>query len=188
MTGISVGDYRDPERGLELGDLMCEVARVPGVQRVRLSSVEVIHVKDSPAEALARPSRRAPGPSTLPTESATTRCARHGPRLRPRRDVDHIARVRAVVLDVNVTTDGDRRLRDRGRGGVRVDAEVVDEARNHPCRCLPGAPWPGTRGAETVSVDPVEKKCRSRCCGGAGGAVTAAPIQRAWAPATRAHR
>ena len=47
MTGISVGDYRDPERGLELGDLMCEVARVPGVERVRLSSVEVIHVKDS---------------------------------------------------------------------------------------------------------------------------------------------
>ena len=30
MTGISVGDYRDPERGLELGELMVEVARVPG--------------------------------------------------------------------------------------------------------------------------------------------------------------
>src|SRR5439155_23819648 len=31
MTGISVGDYRDPERGLELGELMTEAARVPGV-------------------------------------------------------------------------------------------------------------------------------------------------------------
>ena len=30
-----------------------EVARVPGVERVRLSSVEVIHVKDSLLEALA---------------------------------------------------------------------------------------------------------------------------------------
>ena len=30
MTGISVGDYRDPERGLELGELMMEAARVPG--------------------------------------------------------------------------------------------------------------------------------------------------------------
>ena len=30
MTGISVGDYRDPERGLELGELMLAVARVPG--------------------------------------------------------------------------------------------------------------------------------------------------------------
>ena len=30
MTGISVGDYRDPERGLELGELMVEVARRPG--------------------------------------------------------------------------------------------------------------------------------------------------------------
>jgi threonylcarbamoyladenosine tRNA methylthiotransferase MtaB len=53
MTGISVGDYRDPERGLELGELMMEVARVPGVERVRLSSVEVIHVKDSLLHALA---------------------------------------------------------------------------------------------------------------------------------------
>jgi threonylcarbamoyladenosine tRNA methylthiotransferase MtaB len=53
MTGISVGDYRDPERGLELGSLMLAVARVPGVERVRLSSVEVIHVKDTLLEALA---------------------------------------------------------------------------------------------------------------------------------------
>src|SRR5207302_10713063 len=53
MTGISVGDYRDPERGLELGELMREVAAVDGVERVRLSSVEVIHVKDSLVEALA---------------------------------------------------------------------------------------------------------------------------------------
>src|SRR5947209_10217261 len=53
LTGISVGDYRDPERGLELGELMMAVARVQGVERVRLSSVEVIHVKDSLLEALA---------------------------------------------------------------------------------------------------------------------------------------
>ena len=52
MTGISVGDYRDPERGLELGELMVEAAEIDGVQRVRLSSVEVIHVKDSLVDAL----------------------------------------------------------------------------------------------------------------------------------------
>src|SRR2546423_14286352 len=53
MTGISVGDYRDPETGLELGELMVAVARVPGVERVRLSSVEVIHVRETLLEALA---------------------------------------------------------------------------------------------------------------------------------------
>src|SRR3954462_11257977 len=31
MTGISVGDYRDPEQGLELGDLMRAVGRIDGV-------------------------------------------------------------------------------------------------------------------------------------------------------------
>ncbi len=39
MTGISVGDYRDPEEGLELGELMVRAAQVEGVERVRLSSV-----------------------------------------------------------------------------------------------------------------------------------------------------
>src|SRR5262249_36456660 len=39
MTGISVGDYRDPERGLELGELMMEVAALPGVERARLASL-----------------------------------------------------------------------------------------------------------------------------------------------------
>ena len=60
MTGISVGDYRDPEQGMELGDLMVEVARVPGVERVRLSSVEVIHVRDSLLRALAGEPRVCP--------------------------------------------------------------------------------------------------------------------------------
>ena len=60
MTGISVGDYRDPERGLELGDLMREVAAVDGVERVRLSSVEVIHVRDSLLDALAEEPRICP--------------------------------------------------------------------------------------------------------------------------------
>ena len=52
MTGISVGDYRDPQEGLELGELMVAAARVEGVERVRLSSVEVIHVRDSLVRAL----------------------------------------------------------------------------------------------------------------------------------------
>jgi threonylcarbamoyladenosine tRNA methylthiotransferase MtaB len=53
MTGISVGDYHDPAEGLELGELMVAAAAVPGVERVRLSSVEVIHVRDSLLRALA---------------------------------------------------------------------------------------------------------------------------------------
>ena len=54
MTGISVGDYRDPQRGIDLGELLVEAARVPGVERVRISSIEVIHVRNSIVEALQR--------------------------------------------------------------------------------------------------------------------------------------
>src|SRR5205085_123297 len=42
MTGISVGAYRDPERGLDLGEPMLEVVQVRGVDRARRSSVELI--------------------------------------------------------------------------------------------------------------------------------------------------
>src|SRR5947199_8853295 len=53
MTGISVGDYRDPERGLDLGELLVAATRVPGVERARISSIEVIHINDSLIAALS---------------------------------------------------------------------------------------------------------------------------------------
>ena len=99
MTGISVGDYRDPEQGLELGELLVAAARVPGVQRVRLSSVEVIHVKDTLVAALREEPKRLPAPArpdavgrrrgarrrwvaTTPPRSISTRSARCAPRCR----------------------------------------------------------------------------------------------------------
>ena len=105
MTGISVGDYRDPERGLELGELMMEVARVPGVERVRLSSVEVIHVKDSLLEALATEPKVCPH-LHVPMQSGDDEVLRgDGPPLHlrgvPRADRGAARR----GPDVNVTTD-----------------------------------------------------------------------------------
>ena len=105
MTGISVGDYRDPERGLELGELMMAVARVPGVERVRLSSVEVIHVKDSLLEALATEPRVCPH-LHVPMQSGDDDVLRAmGRHYSSAEYLDHVARVRAAAPDVNVTTD-----------------------------------------------------------------------------------
>ncbi len=52
LTGISIGDYIDNARGWNLGRLMLEVANVEGVERVRLSSIEVMHITDEIVEAL----------------------------------------------------------------------------------------------------------------------------------------
>ncbi len=105
MTGISVGDYRDPERGLELGDLMCEVARVPGVQRVRLSSVEVIHVKDSLLRALTDEPKVCPH-LHVPMQSGDDAVLRDmGRHYDCAEYLEHIARLRRAAPDVNLTTD-----------------------------------------------------------------------------------
>ena len=105
MTGISVGDYRDPERGLELGELMREVAAVEGVERVRLSSVEVIHVKDSLLDALAEDERVCPH-LHVPLQSGDDRVlASMGRNYDAAGYLDAIERLRERVPHVNLTTD-----------------------------------------------------------------------------------
>src|SRR5262249_44498817 len=105
MTGISVGDYRDPERGLELGELMVEVAHVPGVERVRLSSVEVIHVKDSLIAALATEAKVCP-PLHVPMQSGDDRVLNDmGRHYTAAEYQHHIDRLRRAAPGVNLTTD-----------------------------------------------------------------------------------
>src|SRR5581483_4975210 len=105
MTGISVGDYRDPEAGLELGELMVEVARVPGVERVRLSSVEVIHVKDSLLEALATEPKVCPH-LHVPMQSGDDEVLKAmGRHYDSAEYLQAIAALKAAVPHVNVTTD-----------------------------------------------------------------------------------
>ncbi len=105
MTGISVGDYRDPERGLELGELMMAVAQVPGVHRVRLSSVEVIHVKDSLLEALAHEPKVCPHlhvPMQSGDDGVLAAMGRH---YTAAQYLQQIATLRDAAPQVNVTTD-----------------------------------------------------------------------------------
>ena len=105
MTGISVGDYRDPERGLELGHLMRAVAAVPGVERVRLSSVEVIHVRDSLLDALAGEPRICPH-LHVPLQSGDDGVlAAMGRNYDAAGYAAAIARLRERVPHVNLTTD-----------------------------------------------------------------------------------
>lgn len=105
MTGISVGDYRDPERGLELGELMMAVAQVPGVHRVRLSSVEVIHVKDSLLEALAHEPKVCPHLHVPMQSGDDCVLAAMGRHYTAAQYLQQIATLRDAAPQVNVTTD-----------------------------------------------------------------------------------
>ena len=55
LTGINLGCFRDRAAGMRLPDLLVRAAGVDGIDRVRLSSIEVNHVSDPLLGAMAHP-------------------------------------------------------------------------------------------------------------------------------------
>jgi threonylcarbamoyladenosine tRNA methylthiotransferase MtaB len=163
LTGISVGDYIDPENGLELGELMVQVARVPGVERVRLSSVEVIHVKDSLLEALATEPKVCPH-LHVPMQSGDDEVLKAMGRHYDGADyLEAIAALRRAVPHVNVTTDVIVGFPTETEEAFQRTLDAVDQAGITKVHTFSYSPRPGTE-AEALGdrVPPEEKKRRSR--------------------------
>jgi len=167
MTGISVGDYRDPDRGLELGELMVEVARVPGVERVRLSSVEVIHVKASLLEALASEPKICPH-LHVPMQSGDDAVLRAmGRHYTAAEYLDYIAGLRAAAPKVNVTTDVIVGFPTEDEAAFARTVRAVDAAGITRVHTFSYSPRPGTVAAGLGDrVPPAEKKRRSQALRG----------------------
>ncbi|HTX47535.1 MAG TPA: MiaB/RimO family radical SAM methylthiotransferase [Solirubrobacteraceae bacterium] len=163
MTGISVGDYRDPERGLELGELMMAVAQVPGVERVRLSSVEVIHLRDTLLHALATAPKVCPHlhvPMQSGDDGVLSVMGRH---YTSEEYVERIAAVRAVAPWVNVTTDVIVGFPTEDEAAFDRTLRAIDAAGITRAHVFPYSPRPGTVAATLGDrVAPGEKKRRSR--------------------------
>jgi threonylcarbamoyladenosine tRNA methylthiotransferase MtaB len=163
MTGISVGDYRDPERGLELGELMIEAARVPGVERVRISSVEVIHVKDSLLEALAGEPKVCPH-LHVPLQSGDDGVLRDmGRHYTAGEYLERITALRESIPHVNLTTDVIVGFPTESHESFERTLVLLDEAGISRVHAFSYSPRPGT-AAEALGdrVQVEEKKQRSR--------------------------
>ncbi len=163
MTGISVGDYRDPERGLELGEVMMEAAGVPGVERVRLSSVEVIHVKDSLLTALADEPKVCPH-LHIPMQSGDDQVlADMGRHYTAQEYLDHIQRLRAQIPHINVTTDVIVGFPTESEAAFERTLEAVDAAGITRVHTFSYSPRPGTVAFGLGDrISPQEKKRRSQ--------------------------
>ena len=167
LTGISVGDYRDPERGLELGELMMAVAQVPGVERVRLSSVEVIHVKDSLLEALATEPKVCPHlhvPMQSGDDEVLSAMGRH---YTASEYLHAIAVLRRAVPHVNVTTDVIVGFPTETDDAFQRTLDAVDAAGITKVHTFSYSPRPGTRAEQLGDrIPPDEKKRRSQALRG----------------------
>ncbi len=167
MTGISVGDYRDPERGLELGQLMMEVARVPGVERVRLSSVEVIHVRDSLLEALALEPKVCPHLHVPMQSGDDAVLAAMGRHYSAAEYLDRVRALRAAAPGVNLTTDVIVGFPTEDDEAFERTLSVIEAAGITRVHAFSYSPRPGTVAAGLGDrVSPEEKKRRSQALRG----------------------
>jgi threonylcarbamoyladenosine tRNA methylthiotransferase MtaB len=163
MTGISVGDYRDPRAGWELGELMAQAAHVEGVERVRLSSVEVIHVRDSLVEALKKEPKVCPHlhvPMQSGDDGVLKAMGRH---YTAEEYAEAIALLREAVPEVNVTTDIIVGFPNEDEAAFERTLGLVRETGISRVHAFSYSPRPGT-AAEALGdrVPPEEKKRRSR--------------------------
>jgi threonylcarbamoyladenosine tRNA methylthiotransferase MtaB len=160
LTGISVGDYREPGTGMELGDLMCEVARVPGVERVRLSSVEVIHVKDSLIRVLADEPKVCPH-LHIPLQSGDDDVLRAMGRHYTREEyLEHVAVVRRAVPGVNLTTDVIVGFPTEDERAFERTLDTVDATGISRVHTFSYSPRPGTVAERLGDRVPAEEKKR----------------------------
>jgi threonylcarbamoyladenosine tRNA methylthiotransferase MtaB len=163
LTGISVGDYRAPDRELDLGRLMIEVARVPGVERVRLSSVEVTHVKDSLLEALATEPKVCPH-LHVPMQSGDDDVLRAmGRHYTADEYLEAVAGLKDAVPEVNLTTDVIVGFPTETDDAFERTLCAVDAAGITRVHTFSYSPRPGTAAEQLGDrVTPDEKKRRSR--------------------------
>ena len=172
LTGINLGCYRDREAGYRLSGLVREAGSVPGLQRLRLSSIEVNHVDEELVAAL----RETPTVSKhlhVPLQSGDDGVLRA---MKRRYSVGTFLRRVAPLTDFNLTTDVIVGFPGEDEAAFRRTLEVVAEAGITKVHVFPYSPRPGTATAEADSVPREVKKER----GARLRAASHAACQRRW--------
>jgi threonylcarbamoyladenosine tRNA methylthiotransferase MtaB len=157
LTGINLGCYRDREAGYTLARLLREAGAIPGLARLRLSSIEVNHVNDELVAAL----RETPVLARhlhVPLQSGDDRVLRSMAR---RYTTATYLRRLEPLQDFNLTTDVIVGFPDEDELAFRRTVRAVREARITKVHVFPYSPRPGTRTAADDPVPAPVKKDRS---------------------------
>jgi threonylcarbamoyladenosine tRNA methylthiotransferase MtaB len=157
LTGINLGCYRDREARYGLARLVREVGSTPGLARLRLSSIEVNHVKEDLVAAL----RETPNVARhlhVPLQSGDDAVLRAMARRYDSATFLH----RVVGLDdFNLTSDVIVGFPGEDEAAFRRTLETVSAAGITKVHVFPYSPRPGTKTAAADTVPRAVKRERS---------------------------
>jgi threonylcarbamoyladenosine tRNA methylthiotransferase MtaB len=148
LTGINLGCYRDRSAGYDLARLVREAGAVEGLERLRLSSIEVNHLNDDLVAALREAPAAAPH-LHVPLQSGDDGVLRAMGR---RYTVETFLRRLERLEGFNVTTDVIVGFPTEDAAAFERTLETVEWAGVTKAHVFPYSPRPGTR---TAADDPV---------------------------------
>jgi threonylcarbamoyladenosine tRNA methylthiotransferase MtaB len=157
LTGINLGCYRDRQAGFTLARLVRAVGEIPGLARLRLSSIEVNHVTPELVAAL----RETPVLARhlhVPLQSGDDGVLRAMGR---RYDAATFLRRLAPLRDFNLTSDVIVGFPGEDEAAFQLTLELVRAAGISNVHVFPYSPRPGTRTAAADTVPAVVKRDRS---------------------------
>ena len=157
LTGINLGCYRDREARYDLPRLIREAGETRGLERLRLSSIEVNHVTDELVHAL----RETPPMARhlhVPLQSGDDRVLHAMAR---RYTAATYLRRLEPLADFNLTTDVIVGFPAEDERAFRNTLAVVRAAGVTKVHVFPYSPRPGTRTADDDRVPAAVKKERS---------------------------
>jgi threonylcarbamoyladenosine tRNA methylthiotransferase MtaB len=158
LTGINLGCYRDRAADYRLARLVREVGAVPGLARLRLSSIEVNHVSDELVSAL-RETATVSRHLHVPLQSGDDDVLRNMARRYTARG--YLARVAPLREEFNLTSDVIVGFPGEDERAFRNTLGVVSDAGITKVHVFPYSPRPGTVTAQNDSVPAEVKKERS---------------------------
>jgi threonylcarbamoyladenosine tRNA methylthiotransferase MtaB len=158
LTGVNLGCFRDRAAGYTLARLVREAGAVPGVERLRLSSIEVNHVTDELVAALTETSTVSPH-LHVPLQSGDDRVLGAMGR---RYTADQFERRLEPLLGLNLTTDVIVGFPTEDEPAFERTLALVERLGITKAHVFPYSPRPGTRTAAEDTVPVEVKRDRSR--------------------------
>ena len=156
LTGVNLGCFRDRAAGYTLARLVREAGSLPGVERLRLSSIEVNHVDDALVSALLETPTVSPH-LHVPLQSGDDGVLRAMGR---RYSASQFERRLAPLSDLNVTTDVIVGFPAEDDAAFERTLSLVERLGMTKVHVFPYSPRPGTRTATEDTVAREAKRDR----------------------------